>query len=378
MGAVVEKVSYAYEPDYAIPPGETLAEILDRQGMSQVELATRTGLSPKHVNQIIKGVAPITPETALDLEKVTRVPARTWNALEATYRSLVSRKEEEVELEGEVGWLDELPIRELAKRGYIQLRKSPVEQVRDVCQFFGVASRAAWKTLWKPTAFRKSRAFESNSGALATWLRIGEIEAAKIRCRSYNRKKFESALREARSLTREANPEKWLPELQEKFAEAGVALVIVPEIGKTRANGASRWLSSDKAVIQLSVRQKWSDILWFTLFHEAGHILRHSKKETFINEGTSDEEIEEEADSFAARWLIPREYETELRVTRLVDVPAFASKIGVGSDIVVGRLQHEGSMKHSQGRDFRTLLDPSHLESLSRRGTQSPETSSTD
>ena len=367
MGVAAEKVRYAYEPDYAIPPGETLAEILESRGMSQVELATRTGLSPKHVNQIIKGVAAITPETALDLEKVTGVPARTWNALEATYRSLVSRKDEEAELEGDVGWLDELPIKELAKRGYIQLRKSPIEQVRDVCQFFGVASRAAWKTLWKPTAFRKSKTYESDPGALATWLRIGEIEAAKIQCRPYDRKRFESALREARGLTREGDPDEWLPKLQHKFAEAGVALVIVSEIGKTRANGASRWLSPEKAVIQLSVRQKWSDIFWFTLFHEAGHILRHSKKETFINEGGSDEEIETEADSFAARWLIPREFETELKATRLNDVPTFASKIGVGTDVVVGRLQFEGRLKHSQGRDFRTLLVPHHLEAISKR-----------
>ena len=299
MDAGAKTVRYAYEPDYAIPPGESLAEILEASGMTQVELATRTGLSPKHVNQIVKGIAPITPETALSLEKVTGVPARTWNSLEATYRSLVSRQDEEVSLKEDVGWLDELPIKELAQRGYIQWRKSPVDQVRDVCQFFGVASRAAWKTLWKPTAFRKSRAFESDPGALATWLRIGEIEAAKIQCLPYDRKKFEAALAEARSLTCEGSPEVWLPQLQNKFAQAGVALVIVSEIGKTRANGASRWLSPEKGLIQLSVRQKWADIFWFTLLHEAGHLLRHSKKETFIDEGTSDEDVEEEAFSVA-------------------------------------------------------------------------------
>lgn len=366
MGAGAKTVRYAYEPDYAIPPGESLAEILEGSGMTQVELATRTGLSPKHVNQIVKGIAPITPETALSLEKVTGVPARTWNSLEATYRSLVSRQDEEVSLKEDVGWLDELPIKELVQRGYIQMRKSPVDQVRDVCQFFGVASRAAWKTLWKPTAFRKSRAFESDPGALATWLRIGEIEAAKIQCLPYDRKKFEAALAEARSLTCEGSPEVWLPQLQNKFAQAGVALVIVSEIGKTRANGASRWLSPEKALIQLSVRQKWTDIFWFTLLHEAGHLLRHSKKETFIDEGTSDEDVEEEADTFAARWLIPREFELELQRVRLEDVPAFAHRLGIGTDVIVGRLQHEGILKHSQGRKFRQLLDPTHLEALSR------------
>ena len=41
--------------------------------MTQADLAARSGLSLKHVNQIAQGIAPITHETALLLEKVTGV-----------------------------------------------------------------------------------------------------------------------------------------------------------------------------------------------------------------------------------------------------------------------------------------------------------------
>jgi HTH-type transcriptional regulator / antitoxin HigA len=44
--------------------------------MSQAELARRTGLSAKHINLILKGTAPITPDTALKLERVLNIPAR--------------------------------------------------------------------------------------------------------------------------------------------------------------------------------------------------------------------------------------------------------------------------------------------------------------
>ena len=54
----------SYRPDYAVPPGRTLKETLEALGMDQRDLATRTGLSPKHVNQMIQGMAPITQETA--------------------------------------------------------------------------------------------------------------------------------------------------------------------------------------------------------------------------------------------------------------------------------------------------------------------------
>ena len=82
---------YSYEPDYAVAPGETLQETIDSLGIDQRELARRSDLSAKHVNQIIKGIAPITHETAIRLERVTGVPAGMWNNLEANYREQLAR-----------------------------------------------------------------------------------------------------------------------------------------------------------------------------------------------------------------------------------------------------------------------------------------------
>ena len=64
-------IDLLFDPDYDVAPGETLRDTLTALEMTQVELATRTGLSLKHVNQIIQGVAPVTPDTALLLEKTT-------------------------------------------------------------------------------------------------------------------------------------------------------------------------------------------------------------------------------------------------------------------------------------------------------------------
>ncbi len=65
---------YPYEPDYAVAPGRTLQETINSLGIDQRELASRAGLSAKHVNQIIKGIAPLTQDTAIRLERVTGVP----------------------------------------------------------------------------------------------------------------------------------------------------------------------------------------------------------------------------------------------------------------------------------------------------------------
>lgn len=83
--------NYPYEPDYVTEPGDMLQETIDGLGISQKELAARTGFTSKHINQLISGVKRISPDTALRLEKVTAVPARFWNNLESNYQERKAR-----------------------------------------------------------------------------------------------------------------------------------------------------------------------------------------------------------------------------------------------------------------------------------------------
>ena len=85
---LVAKKRYDFEPDYAVPPGETLKEVMESLGMTQRELAVRTVLTVQSLNRIFKGDQPITYETANKLELATGVPARMWNNLEAQYREV--------------------------------------------------------------------------------------------------------------------------------------------------------------------------------------------------------------------------------------------------------------------------------------------------
>jgi HTH-type transcriptional regulator/antitoxin HigA len=80
------KKKYTFEPDYAVPPGETLKETIEFLGVTQKELSTRTGLSVQLLKRISKGEQPINFETANILELVLNVPASMWNNLEAQYR----------------------------------------------------------------------------------------------------------------------------------------------------------------------------------------------------------------------------------------------------------------------------------------------------
>lgn len=352
-----------YDPDYAVPAGTTLRDVLERKGMSQSELAARTDLSLKHVNQIIHGVAPITAETALALEKTTGVPSAIWNRLEGNYRDRLARLEDRTALEADVAWVKSLPLNALRQRGRLTKGLRGGALVDEVCRFFGVANRHGWERVWKTplTAFRKSQSFTSDIGALATWLRLGELEAAAIECEPYDAKRFRAALQRIRDMTREPD----FDAMVDLCARSGVALVFVPEIPGTRASGAARWLMPAKGLIQLSLRHKRDDHFWFSFFHEAAHLLLHSKKTTFVtNAGEQDQELEAEANEFAATLLIPKRYERELRDLRaLHDISEFAERIGIAAGIVVGRLQKEEILDWSQGNGLKRpidFVDPDH------------------
>jgi len=83
---ITAKRKYKFEPDYAVPPGETLREIMEDLGMTQKEMAKGIGLTVQSLNRIFKGTQPITFESAGRLELATGIPARFWNRLEAQYR----------------------------------------------------------------------------------------------------------------------------------------------------------------------------------------------------------------------------------------------------------------------------------------------------
>ena len=357
-----------YTPDYVSPPGETLYELLDERDMTQAELAERMGRPKKTISEIINAKAAITPETALQLERVLGVSASFWNNRERHYRESLARKEEQERLSNQVAWLDRIPVNDMIKQKWIQPHQDKVEQLREVLNFFGVASPEQWHELWSGAAqvyFRKSPAFQSDPGVVAAWLRRGEIEAAQIDCATYNAIKFEEALQQIRTLTVQP-PEIFQPQMVQLCAAAGVAVVFVPELPRTRTSGATRWLNSSKALIQLSLRYKTDDHLWFTFFHEAGHILRHGKRYgkqyVFLEfKGNQEDKEEEEANTFAADLLIPPdEWKRFLALGQkgrsTAGIRQFALEIGIAPGIVVGRLQHRDK-----------VLPPNHCNDLKRK-----------
>ncbi len=350
-----------YRPDFVTPPGDSLSELIETLGMSQVELAKRMGRPTKTINEIIKGIARVTSETALQLERVLGTPASFWNQREAHYQEFLARQAETEALEKQKEWLKKVPVRQLIKHKWIVEIKDKVEQSRLLLNFFGVASPEQWDAKCRDmfVAYRRASVLTEHVGAVAAWLRQGELTAQHIQCQPYSKEVFRSNLQEIRKLTL-TNPEHYSDELRALCAEAGVAIAIVPDLPGTGICGATRWLNPHKALIQLGLRYKTDDQFWFTFFHEAGHVLLHAKSHIFLEDHKiSKDEDEEEANRFAANQLIPeKEYDLFLKSLTITEqkVRAFAQQIGIAPSIVVGRLQHDKLIGFNQFYQLKTRL----------------------
>ena len=353
-----------YRPTVVPSPGELLKDFLEERRMTQSELADRTGLTLKTINAIVRGKAPITPQTARRLELVLGLPAEVWSRAEQTWQEWRVRQNENEELRKHVDLLKTVPYAIMKNHGWVGDVSSRVDKLREVLEFFavGTVDQLQNRCLNPQATYRRTTAFENRSPHIAVWLREGERQAREIRTGSYSSQKFREALTVIRAHTT-ATGDRTARFVTDTCAPVGVVVTFVKEIPKAPVSGACHWLAPDRALIQLSLRGKSDDQLWFSFFHEAGHILKHPKKRGFVDVDRSrleDPSLEEEADRFARDFLIPPGEYSRFRndapkPTKAV-VLEFAERIGIAPGIVVGRLQHERVIGFNQMNGLKTRL----------------------
>lgn len=297
----------AYIPDIAIPPGDTIKDMLDAEEMSQKELALRINMSEKHLSHILNGQSPITLETALKLEKIFGGSADFWITLENKYQEDKARVQESKQFQDEILIAKSfICYKELANIDFVETTNNWEEKTKNLLRFFKVSSLRNVASLYPEVSFRNAKN-DLNQQSLLAWLRCGDLEAQNLELKKYSKSQLKSLIPVFKQLT--SCPKNFAKELQSLCAQVGVAVVFVPYFKNTKVNGATRWIKKKKnPLIQLNTKGAASDRLWFTFFHELGHILLHEKADRFleINNSARNSKKEQEADLFAEKTLIPK------------------------------------------------------------------------
>lgn len=353
-----------YIPQSSPHPSEVLEEVLEERGMGAKEFAIRTGKPEKTISAILAEKSGITPDMAVQFEKVLNMPANIWMNLQRSYDEYIARVKYQDEVAAGTGWALAFPYSQMAKLSWVKPTRKAPEKVDELFRFFQVSSKEAWEKFYfeqeLQVVFRISLRNTENPYAIAAWLRGGELLAERINAPSFDRNALKAALPEIKALMVQ-QPDNFFYQLQAICLRAGVKVVFTPCLPKTRISGATRWINGTP-IIQLSCRYKRNDSFWFTFFHEVGHILKHGKKyislESISYEGEN-ETYEAEADEFAIKWTLPKNEEKVLldeMPSSREEVIQFAEQFNTHPAIIVGRLQHLKKISHKQWNDLKVPI----------------------
>ena len=362
----MKKPNNQFNPDYAVPPGWVLKEHIEALDISQQEFASRCGYSLGVISEIIAGKGRIEPQLAAVLGRETGLNQSIWLGIEADYRRMLDELGRNAELSE---WAKKFPVKELVNRGAISKHSLESDKLARMLSFFDVWSIGAFQDKYSatPVAYRHSPSFKSTPQALATWLRLGEIEAEQTECPDYNKETFTQSLMQIRTLTA-TNTNQVFAEAKNLCRQSGVALCFTKPFPGVALSGAAWWRTPQNPIIQLSARHMTNDHLWFSLFHEAAHILLHSNKQVFIdpirsqsaNSEHEESETESDADKWAQNFLIPRpqwnEFANSFRGDA-AEVRQFAQQQGIAPGIIVGRLQHQRLLPWNRLNDLKVNLE---------------------
>jgi HTH-type transcriptional regulator / antitoxin HigA len=341
------------------PPGEFIRDELEARGWTQADLAAILGRPLAAINEIINGKRAITRDTAFGLGEAFGTGPEYWLNLETLYQVATGAPERPGTVSHRAKWYDRAPISYMQKRGWLPETGFFGESLEPaLCKFYRVGSVDEEPKL--AVAARQSVSADALTPEQIAWA----YRACQIAFSVPVRGEFStSALRQViptlRQLARHPESAK---QVGKALGEAGVRLVLVEHLPKSKIDGAALFIEGLGPIIAMSLRFDRIDYFWHTLLHEVDHLL-HGDGGLDPDLSAGDEvpwsiepEIEKRANAEAAAMLIPPDKLTSFirRTAPLYfkeRIVQFANLNNIHPGIVVGQLHHRG-MDYKFNREF--------------------------
>lgn len=341
--------------EYLVPTGKLIKDYLDEYNISQKSLSSRTGMSEKHISNVINGNSRLTEEFVLKLEKVlTNINASYWLNYEAKYREYIARQEEKVDLENLD--LESIATRFRFKEIFKGLDLNIVEQAVEMLKILKISSFGQFEKVYGNLSVE----FMEDGGeseAIAIWVGLCEskieIQNVDLAETMFDKKRLEKTLDKFRILANNKETEKSIASCRKLCNQLGIYFVVCEAITNSKVRGALTTYNNHPA-IYISGRFKSHAHIWFAIIHELSHLLLHyDKKELLIS--YDDEEVEDDKETEANQYT--RDILVNTQAYQMFidsgqfnkeNVISFSQSQDILPEFVVGFLQHDGIIGFDQ------------------------------
>jgi len=226
--------------EFIVSTGRIVKEYLDEYKISQRELSARSGISEKHISNVLNGNCRLTEEFALKLEKIlVGVPASYWLNYEVKYRENLAR-------EVELAHINQENLEEIAQRFHFNevfngLGLTLVEQAIEMLKLLKISDYSNFDDAYKNLIVN----FPDDDGekeAIAVWLNLCEseieIQNGELTDVKYNEMAFKSNLRNFKILVNNKQGDLSMKECQKWCNKQGIYLVFCEALTNSRVRGA--------------------------------------------------------------------------------------------------------------------------------------------
>lgn len=344
-----------YEDLIAFHPGSYVEEIVEDLNITQNEFAERLGTTSKTVSKLINGEENISNDIANKLAKLTGISLKTWMNLQNAYDIKVIEIEEAMKTD-EKDICQMIDFSFLKKMGLVENRRYLIdEKIKELRKLLNMSNLSLLNNFNSAVSYRNNQKFNQKSIVNSNvMLELASNNARNKTDIKYKKEKLDKILPEIRKMTLQ-DPDVFYPKLKERLLECGIVLVGLPNLKNAGLQGATKRFKNGSVLLLITDRNKASDIFWFSLIHEIGHI--------YNNDFYSDYEDEElykknefEADRFAQNFLIPdglyNEFIKKSNFTR-VAITEFSKEVEIHPSIVVGRLQNDKYIEFNHYNDLK-------------------------
>lgn len=334
--------------DLIIHPGETIADVLEDRGITQAELASRAGVSPAYVSNVIAGKKGISANFAMGLEYALGVPKSFWLNLQANYEAeLLEVNEEQTITDEERKVREDLKdiVKYLRKQGKMLIGENKDESILSLRKVLQISNITNLKEMIPIGAFRMAGNAAVNPNVLGAWIRLCQLAGNdKTISAKFEKKYTNDLIQEIKSIMccKNAELQRDLKNVMEKY---GIDFSVVKNFRGAPVHGYISQKNDGIYQMVLTIRGAFADIFWFSLFHEIGHIVNGDigKNLKFLDYG-NDYDKELAADLFASNMLLsPESYKAFIQRNdfSIEAICRYAESQHVMPYIVIGRLQKE-------------------------------------